>query len=259
MAPVTKKLKKKRRPADRDSSDGEAEPAEPAEPVPIAMKKKRAKSDVEDAPEAKKAKVQEETKVAPEAKKAKGQKTEAAKEEKKDANKDGADKVSDAEKEALTKEALAAIEKGLSEKDAQKGGKAFIPTTWASKFKTVLGKYRKFINAQHGYVAIDTEGGNFVVKRASEVGDEASPTNGKWKKLLYNAWIGYCEAVPKAERDFQKFISEIPGRGTKSSPEASTKSKSTSSPQVSPKADPKAAPAPTLKAKKKLKKKTATP
>jgi hypothetical protein len=251
--PAKMKNKKKRRPADRDSSDAEAdkEQAVPSNPpsvepksVPAKTSKKAAKRAAADdaAPAAKKAKVEKAVKEE------KIEKSEAP--------------VSEKDKEALIKEAVSIIEEGIAKPDAQKGGKAFIPVNWSSKFKNALGKYRKFINSRGEFVAIDTDGGNFVVKRASDAAGEVAPAgSGKWKKLLYSAWIGYCEAVPKAERDFQKFIAEIPqkGKSSKGQPEGSPKTKAQSSPKVQPKADPiDAVPAePKVASKLKKKKKAA--
>jgi|Transcript_108202 hypothetical protein len=218
--------KKKRRPADRDSSDAEADdspalpvksepPSVEAKPVHTAKKAKRGlASEDHGSPAAKKAKVMKASKEVSE-------KPAEAK------------VVSEDVKIAIEKEALKIIEDGISQPDAQKDGKAFIPREWHAKFKNVLGKYRKFVETSGKYVAVDTAGGNFVVKRIGDAGvREALPPDGKWKRLLNSAWIAYCEAVPKENRDLQKFMDEVPGQKPKMNP--SSPKISPSSPKISP-------------------------
>jgi len=216
MAAIVKKNKNKnkRRPADRDSSDIEAEEPEVEEPTPAKAKSQKAKASTAAGP-------------AP-----------------------GAEPV---DKEALTQEAFKVIEEGISQPDAQKGNKAFIPKDWHICFAAHLGKYRKFLNKHPSkYVVVDTDNGNFVVKRAAEVPQAAlEQKKTLWVASLESAWKDFCMAYPKSERDVQKFIAKIPGQTkdapSKSSPKLSPKQ----SPKMSPRSSPVAEPVKKLKLKKK--------
>lgn len=230
----------KKRPADRDSSDADAD-----EPETLPAKSKAPLVDAK-----------------------------PVKDGKKSASSAASDgKAAPVDREALIEEALKVVDDGISKPDAQIGGRGFVPRDWHLRFAPELGKYRKFLNKHpEKFVVVDTENGNFVVKRA---GEAVPSTRSGWIKVLETAWKAYCAAVPKDERDVSNFIAAIPGQSKnkerppsspRSSPKSSPKaapatapaSGKSVSPKLSPKSNPKAAPeaAPALrKVKKKLKKK----
>jgi len=226
---TTMKNKNKKRPADRDSSDAFSDEAVVQEAAAGGKKKKQ--------------------KTAPAAA------SNGESQKKSTAVAPGAD-GKPVDKDALTQEALKEIGEGIAKPDAQKGNKLFIPLDWHIRFGPALGKYRKFLNKHpEKFVAVNTgkdNGANFIIMRAGEAPAQTAKMSldSAWKEALDNAWKAYCSTVPKADRDIQKFIAEIPGQSGAPSVPSSPKG-SPSSPKSSPKAAPDAAP--TRKVKKKLK------
>lgn len=169
------------------------------------------------------------------------------KQEKNKAEKTGVDK---AEKEKLTKEALDIILKGISQPDAQKNGQTFHPPDWHTKYKAVLGGYKKFVQSQPEKLSVmEGAGGNFVVRKAGDttpcpgMATKKKGGGGDWKQDLTKAWSTYCSATPKHERSIEAFVAALPQGVRNTKPEAAVAKSPQLSPKMSPKASPAAAPA----------------
>lgn len=152
-----------------------------------------------------------------------------------------------AEKAALVKQALAEVEAGLAK---QASSQAFVPETWATKYKPSLGPYKKFLK-QHPekFVLVTDAKGDFVIKRPGEAGAVSVPDQMPWQKDLLKAWMCYCKATERPERDLNAFLTALP-KGAKAGlspgspaqkPAASPAAKAAAAPAGSPKAAPKAA------------------
>eukprot|EP00747_Dinoflagellata_sp_TGD_P166045 gnl/TRDRNA2_/TRDRNA2_188245_c0_seq1.p2 gnl/TRDRNA2_/TRDRNA2_188245_c0~~gnl/TRDRNA2_/TRDRNA2_188245_c0_seq1.p2 ORF type:complete len:223 (+),score=58.55 gnl/TRDRNA2_/TRDRNA2_188245_c0_seq1:24-671(+) len=129
-------------------------------------------------------------------------------------------KVSPPERAKLIEEALDSIKAGIAEPDAQRNGDTFIPADWHTKYKPVLGHYRKFCKAQSDVLKIvEDDTGRYVIRLANADADSQAlkphvPKTAKgtssWQEDLVKAWETYCRVVPKGERKFSIFINALP-------------------------------------------------
>lgn len=166
-----------------------------------------------------------------------------------------------AEKEKLTKEAVADILENVTKPDASG---TYVPQGWVTKYKPALGSYKKFCQAQTGSLqVIEREHGGFVVvkpgaKAPPPVEKKDKGGKGKdWKNMLNGAWSAFCQAIPAGEeRLLTSFLKALPkgvvehGKAV-GSPKLSPKTSPKMSPKSSPKAAPAEAPAPAVNKKRK--------
>lgn len=81
------------------------------------------------------------------------------------------------EQEALAKEAISLIIKGISAPGVTQVQSAFIPDVWAKTYKTKLGKYRRFIEKHPDLfkiVSSKEKPNNFVIKNAKDASSDAN-------------------------------------------------------------------------------------
>mmetsp|Transcript_14350 Transcript_14350/g.19368 ORF Transcript_14350/g.19368 Transcript_14350/m.19368 type:complete len:205 (+) Transcript_14350:68-682(+) len=134
-------------------------------------------------------------------------------------------------KRELTKEAIAAVLEGISRPEFQNGMKAFIMHDWRKKYLRTLGPYKQFLR-QHPnvFTLIDHDPCNFTILRA---GQAPKPVKKKkdpslsWQKQLFKAWMLYCKATPKADRDVKVFAKAITVDAGEAEKPASTEDDST--------------------------------
>lgn len=199
------------------------------------MAKKNKAKKTEEEGEAPKSSPKVEPAEAPaEGKKKKKNKDEKPKQEAKDG---GADPE---EKARLTKEAIKEILAGISQPDAQKNAVTFLPPDWSTKYKPVLGGYKKFVQSQpEKLVVMEGNGGNFVIRKAGDttacpdVVHKKGPV-GDWKKELTRAWNTYCTSTPKHERSIDAFVAALPMGVRKTKPENSNDRTKPKSPKAAP-------------------------
>lgn len=158
--------------------------------------------------------------------------------------------LSPAEKEKLTKEAVAEILELVSKPEAATG--LAIPHGWITKYKAGLGSYKKFCQSQTTSLqVVECEKGGYLVLK---VGAKAPPGSTvamskgakakDWKNMLQGAWSAFCQAVPAGEdRLLSNFLKGLPKGVTETGKAGSPKLTPKSSPQLSPKGSPKADPA----------------
>merc|ERR1712217_6582 len=72
--------------------------------------------------------------------------------------------VSPAEKEKLTKEALADILEHVGVPEPPTG--TYVPTGWNTKYKPVLGSYKKFCSTQPALQVVEREHGGYTILKA---------------------------------------------------------------------------------------------
>lgn len=172
-----------------------------------------------------------------------GKKPMKEKQEKKGEPKKGEEKkeFSPAEKEKLTKEAVADILENCM-KSTEKG--TYVPSGWITKFKPALGSYKKFCMSQTGTLqVVDKENGQYLILKAGAKVPEGSTVSSKekgkkdWKNMLLGAWSAFCQAMPAGdERLLSTFIAPLP-KGVREH------GKAVGSPKMSPKMSPKTSPA----------------
>mmetsp|Transcript_2842 Transcript_2842/g.3277 ORF Transcript_2842/g.3277 Transcript_2842/m.3277 type:complete len:218 (-) Transcript_2842:64-717(-) len=116
-------------------------------------------------------------------------------------------------KRELTKEANDEVLEGISRPEFQNSVKAFILHNWRKKYLKVLGPYKQFLRQQPSvFTLIDHDPCNFTILKA---GQSAKPVKKKkdpslsWQKQLFKAWMLYCKATPKADRDVKVFAKAI--------------------------------------------------
>eukprot|EP00929_Paragymnodinium_shiwhaense_P103663 TRINITY_DN6732_c0_g1_i1.p1 TRINITY_DN6732_c0_g1~~TRINITY_DN6732_c0_g1_i1.p1 ORF type:complete len:248 (+),score=77.16 TRINITY_DN6732_c0_g1_i1:50-745(+) len=159
------------------------------------------------------------------------------------------------QKKALEKEAITDILAGIAKPEMQNSRKAYIPPDWAKKYKAALGSYKTFVaNHTKTFTVINHDSCNFTVRKAgtpeAEKGVvEAGKQTVSWHKELIKAWMEYCKATPKVERNFQEFIAEVP-KNSANSPAVKPASSPSLKPASSPSTKPGAAPAASKKKKK---------
>lgn len=121
-------------------------------------------------------------------------------------------RVSDAEKEKLTKMAIQVIKKGLKENpDAQKKGTPFLPREWSKDFKPVLGPYRKFLEKCDAFVLKPGDIPSLYtvhVRGDDSEGAKKTPVKAEWEMKLIKSWEEYKHNVKKADRKPEEFIAE---------------------------------------------------
>merc|ERR1711974_85367 len=114
----------------------------------------------------------------------------------------------------LTEEAVKEILAGISAKDAQKDGLAFIPDKWHERYKGVLGPYKKFILAQSDKLAIVEDGTRFVIKKAGDadpaLARKSTAKAHPWLNDLEKAWHIYNIVTKKEDRNIDGFVGVLP-------------------------------------------------
>lgn len=107
----------------------------------------------------------------------------------------------------LVKEAIAEILAGISEPHAQTLC-TFVPPEWHSKYRPVLGQYRRFcLRHSDTFEVVKREAeGYIIIKSGTEppaTRSRKSPLN--WKFQLQGAWSSYCEAIGRHARNIDEF------------------------------------------------------
>lgn len=115
-------------------------------------------------------------------------------------------------KDALAAEAIEAVLEGIANPMMQNNGKAFIPKDWSTKYKEVLGPYKKWLSEHPDtFTLVQKDACNFIVVKAGEKPPEGNATQvSPWQKEVLKAWMEYCKATAKPERDFAAFVAAIP-------------------------------------------------
>lgn len=132
------------------------------------------------------------------------------------------------EKQKLTEEAIAEIRQGVSKSGVQKAGSPFVPADWSEKYKPALGQYKQFLKDHpEDFVLITDKNGDFIIRLPDQLDPPSIPDKKVWEKHLLKAWMEYCKAVPRQERDFRGgFLSTLPkiALATAKSPKVSPQS-----------------------------------
>lgn len=143
----------------------------------------------------------------------------------------------------LTQEAIAVIKEGLQKHDIAVARSTYIPETWPTKYKDVLGGYKKFVLAHPDkFVVRQGSSGNYLVGLAggppppSPKQTPAPPSKAggaSWKELLAQAWTAFCQNTPKDKRDASVFAAALPA-GVREKAAASTHGGAKQSPAQAP-------------------------
>mmetsp|Transcript_88904 Transcript_88904/g.206891 ORF Transcript_88904/g.206891 Transcript_88904/m.206891 type:complete len:196 (+) Transcript_88904:55-642(+) len=123
----------------------------------------------------------------------------------------------------LAKQAIAAVQEALAQAGpaglADKKG-TFIPPDWKTKYKPVLGPYKRFIlQYPKEFSIINHDPFNYTVVRAGQAWKSQRHMNSKapgWQRQLLKAWMLYCKVTAKADRDPAAFTSALPPDAAKS-------------------------------------------
>mmetsp|Transcript_66585 Transcript_66585/g.139015 ORF Transcript_66585/g.139015 Transcript_66585/m.139015 type:complete len:259 (-) Transcript_66585:49-825(-) len=129
---------------------------------------------------------------------------------------------------AMTKEAITVIKKGIAKPGSQ-DKVCFIPDDWNSKFKPILGKYRKFVLKCGEFKVVAQGVGSTQVKIVLKSDDtvEAEKLLMQWQTKVRQAWQEYLVDVPKEDRNPAAFLAaarrtcgfEVAGSQAESQPE----------------------------------------
>ncbi|CAE8742099.1 unnamed protein product [Polarella glacialis] len=115
------------------------------------------------------------------------------------------------EKAKLTQQAIEEIRKGASKIGAQKIGAPFIPENWSLRYKNALGPYKTFLKLHDDkFILVTDDNGDFVVRLPGQLEPPAIPDKKVWQKELVKAWMEYCKAIPRPQRDFGVFMAALP-------------------------------------------------
>ncbi|CAK9051490.1 unnamed protein product [Durusdinium trenchii] len=101
---------------------------------------------------------------------------------------------------------------GVTQAGMQKAGCPFVPADWAEKYKPVLGPYKQFLKEHaEDFVLVTEKNGDFIIRLRDQLDPPSIPNKKDWEKQLLKAWMGYCQAVPREERDFRgSFLAALP-------------------------------------------------
>ena len=106
------------------------------------------------------------------------------------------------EKQKARAEAIRIIKAALKkDPKVQDKGIAFIPDTWSTKFKPVLGAYRKFVESNECFQVQPTTPSNFIIK-VVEGAPEAAKAD--WVILLRKAYARFEEKNEDASKFLEK-------------------------------------------------------
>merc|ERR1712060_605628 len=114
----------------------------------------------------------------------------------------------EAEIAEATPKAVELIIKGLKENPkAQDNGLPYIPDKWALEMKPILGPYKKFVESRPELRLVPgANPAKYTVQLSSDT--KAKLSNGEkpvWELDLQKAWLSYCRATPKGERNPDEF------------------------------------------------------
>eukprot|EP00434_Breviolum_minutum_P030160 symbB.v1.2.026672.t3/scaffold2684.1/size75764/4 len=120
------------------------------------------------------------------------------------------------------------VPQGVSKSGVQKAGSPFVPADWSEKYKPALGQYKQFLKDHpEDFVLITDKNGDFIIRLPDQLDPPSIPDKKVWEKHLLKAWMEYCKAVPRQERDFRGgFLSTLPkiALATAKSPKVSPQS-----------------------------------
>mmetsp|Transcript_20672 Transcript_20672/g.30482 ORF Transcript_20672/g.30482 Transcript_20672/m.30482 type:complete len:235 (-) Transcript_20672:105-809(-) len=117
------------------------------------------------------------------------------------------------DKATVKNKAIEVIKRGLATSQIQVSGDAYIPEVWASKFKPLLGPYRRFVETCGAFKVVQGEiPCKFTVHRM----DERLPTSklvtgARWEVKLRAAWQKYLEEhkESRAPKEFVDFVKQV--------------------------------------------------